>query len=181
MDFKHYLKINAKTLLTHVCAQLIALVVWLFAFVYLSSLSWGKVFVCVFLCCFYAVYMYSCAYKIGEKDTKSYSEHKPYPLKGLTLGIFIVLIGLIFIFIYNIGLGYKNSHYNAYVWCLNLFSVWNFNVSNLIFYPYNMGAWFYVLSFGITIVSLFLGYLAGMYRFEAGYKILSKIVYKKSK
>lgn len=181
MDFKHYLKMNFKVLLSHITAQLIALAIWLLAFVYITSKDWGKVLVCVFLSCFYAVWMYSCAYKIGERDTKSYSEHKPYHLKGFTLCAATVVFGLIFALLYKAGIALEHTNRVAYVVLTDLYSVWNFNLSVFVFFPHNMGILFYVLSFLITIVSVVLGYLAGMYRFEAGYKILTKLVYKSEK
>lgn len=181
MDFKHYLKINLKVLGAHITAQIISVVFWIFAFAFLSTLEWGKYVVSVFFSCFYFVWLYSCAYKVGERDSKSYSEHKPYPLKGVTMTVLVVVLGVTFALLYHVGIANQETNRLMYIVCENLLAFWNFNICAFAFYPHNIGAWFYILSFSLVILAPSVGYAAGIKRLELGYKIMSKLVYKNKK
>ena len=168
-------------LLTHIAVQAMSLAIAFLAFAYLTQYGWGQVFICVFFSCFYAVYMYSKAYKIGEKDSKSYSEHKPYPLKGLALYVLIFIVTLILLAVYFLGLSFQETNRAVYLICLNLFRFWNFNIATVLDAGDSFATLFYVLMFAIPVFSLLFGYIAGMKRFELRARITKAVVYKKQK
>lgn len=181
MNFKHYLVINSKILLTHFIAQLISCVIGLFTFSNIVAYGWGRVVAFVIYTGFYIVSMYSKAYKIGEKDTKSYSENKPYPLKGLTMCVLTILVSSIMVVIYLYASNIKMENGILYSVLVNAFSLWNFNLCPMFDFVNGIGAVWYALAFIIPIASVFLGYLAGMNRYELGYKFFTKLVYKDKK
>lgn len=181
MNIKYYLTINAKILLAHFQAQLISCFIGLFAFSYFISYDWGKLLAFVFYTGFYIVSMYSKAYKIGERETKSYSEHKPYPLKGLAACILTLAVCLISVLLYLFGDALRGENGLLYIILLNIFRFWSFNLSPMFNLAEGIGALWYVLVFLIPTASVFFGYLAGIKRFELGYKFFSKLVYKDKK
>ena len=175
MKIRHYLGINSKIALNHIVCQLISAVIGLFAFSYFYEYTWGKALAGVFYSGFYIVMMYSAAYKIAEKDTKVYSEHKPYALKGLVCCILTVLISLVSILLYIAGVSAGS------VVCINLFKLWNFNFTPFMNAFYGVAPWWHLIILLCPALCVFFGYLAGMHRYELGHKFFTKLVYKDKK
>ena len=179
MKIKHYLGINSKIALNHIVCQLISAVIGLFAFSVFYEKMWGKVLAGVFYSGFYIVRMYSAAYKIGEKDTKVYSEHKPYVLKGLACSVLTVLISLIAILLYKVGV--NSQGYGTKILCINFFKLWNFNFTPFMNVGYGVAPVWYLVVLACPVACVFFGYLAGMKRYELGHKFFTKLVYKDKK
>ncbi len=179
MKIKHYLGINLKIAANHIGCHLISALIGLFAFSLFMEHLWGKVLAGVFYSGFYIVRMYSAAYKIGEKDTKVYSENKPYVLKGLVCSVLLLLISLIVVFLYRMG--FLTESRGTYLLCVNLFELWNFNFTPFMNAAYGVAPVWYAVVLLFPVLCVFFGYLAGMKRYELGHKFFTKLVYKGKK
>lgn len=179
MKIKHYLGINLKIAATHISCHLISAVIGLFAFSLFMGNVWGKVLAGVFYSGFYIVTMYSSAYKIGEKDTKVYSENKPYVLKGLMCSILVFFISLVAVSFYRIG--FLTESRSTYLLCINFFELWNFNFTPFMNAAYGIAPIWYLVVLILPVLCVFFGYLAGMKRYEFGHKFFTKLVYKDKK
>lgn len=168
MKIKHYLKINARMLGAYAAAQGICIAMWFMAFSSFCEHAWGQVMYTVFFSGFLAIWMYSNAYKIGERDTKSYSENKPYALKGFTICIMQTSVSLLLF-----GLSFTGNPV-----LMGLFKLWNYNAVYMIINGGTLKNIAYIMIFALPVLASFFGYLAGMYRYELGYKFFSKLVYK---
>ena len=92
MLFGYYLKLSAKVLFWHLIGQLICMCIGFAAFgLLMLNYRIADVLVAVLMTGGYAVYMYSKLYKLGERDTKSYVQEKPYPAKGLVLSLLLLI------------------------------------------------------------------------------------------
>ncbi len=164
-------------LLEHLIVQVISLVVAVFGLSFFMQYNWGKIFITIMTLCFYVVQMYSRAYKLGEKDSKSYSEHKPYPLKGLAIcGLVFVVTGVAWVF-YKLSIGASDG--GVELAFRLLFRNWNFYIIQLFDFGGKVRALFYVLMLAMPVFSCVLGYIAGMKRFKLMTKFINAIVYKK--
>ena len=87
---KQYLLVPGKILLEEIVAAIMSLL-------FVGSLQaaiehLGLVWYSVFVCLIYLVILYDDIWKEGKKDARSYSVHKPYPLKGLVYGLISMII-----------------------------------------------------------------------------------------
>lgn len=168
--FKYYLKLNFKFLLKHLFWQLVCLAFSLLVFISFIDQVWGQAVASAFFIGFYIISAYSHSYKLGEKDSKSYSEHKPYALKGFTVVIMTLVINLILVLLYFALSGKATELVLEY---------FNFYLVFLLRAEGALKTVSFVLVFLIPALCSFVGYFAGYHRYELGYKMLSKLVYKK--
>ena len=183
---KHYFKICSKMTLLHIGTQIFSLILSLFVFGVMLSAKAGWYFMSFATSVYYAITVYSSAYKIADKDTKSYSEHKPYILKGLVITIPTILITLILTALYDFSFRHVFLDYDVQMKTQfiihNLFMGWDFT-----FEGFRIGAgasisiFYWILCYGLMPIASFLGYFAGMKHYDFGYKFFSAIVYKKEK
>lgn len=178
---KHYIKISLRMLLTHIVVQLCALVIGVSVFMYwLTSTTWGGQLMSVVLSCFYAGFIYRRAWKMGKEDTKSYSAHKPYPIKGLIISTLTLVVTLIIAILRYAGI----SHHDGYSFIMGyIFGGWNFSYINLVYIPTTetVSALGWFLIFGICPFFSFLGYFAGIKNFNITDRVVYPMVYKKDK
>ncbi len=170
--FNHYFKLNINFFLKHLFWQLVCFAFSLFAFAMFIDKVWGQVLASLFFIVYYIISAYCLSYKFGEKDSKSYSEHKPYALKGFTVVIMTLVINLILVLLYFALRGKASELVLEY---------FNFYIVFLLRAEGALKTVSFVLMFLIPALCSFVGYFAGYHRYELGYKMLSKLVYSNEK
>ncbi len=181
---KHYFKLCSKMTLLHIGTQIFSLALCLFVFGVMLNAKAMWYFMSFATSVFYAITVYSSAYKIADKDTKRYSVHKPYIMKGLVITLPTIFITLILTALYDFSFYHEFIDYdvqmNAQFIIHNLFMAWDFT-----FEGFRAGAdgtisvIYWLLSYALMPIASFLGYFAGMKHYDFGYKFFSTIVYKK--
>ena len=131
----------------------------------------------------YAIMIYSCAYKIADKDIKVYSTNKPYIAKGLVIALPTLLITFILTLLYDFTFYHKFTDYDlqmkAQFIIRNLFMGWNFTFEGFrVGLSGNISLFYWILSYAILPIASFLGYWAGMNRYDFSEKFFTKLVYK---
>ena len=180
----HYLKICFKMTYTHIKAQVFCLLLGPMVFFIILGSQTGWYIMDVCLSIVYAIMIYCAAYKIADKDIKSYSKHKAYAAKGLILPAATLILTFVLTLLYDFSFRHQFADYDiqmkVQLILQNLFKGWNFT-----FDAFRTGAngeisiFYFALSYVFIPVFSFLGYLAGMNRYEFGYKFFSALVYKK--
>jgi len=158
------------------------------SFFFFIPLSWiiklegGYFYFSLIICLIYFLSVYTDTWKLASKDLKSYSENKPYFLKGLVMG-FLSEIPDIIILVVALVLANGSKFFISNL----VFIVWNLPFIGFLGLPSvdiikmeTVTSYYYLALFYIPILT-FLGYFAGMKRFTIGEKILPKIVYKQEK
>ena len=181
---KHYLKICSKITLMHLIVQVFAVCLGPLVFMVVLGSSFGWKLMCTALSIAYVVTIYSEAYKIGQRDTKSYSTHKPYAAKGLILPVLTLVISSVLLILYHICFLNTFASFDAQMWYNAIVKLltygWNFTFEGFrIASDGTIHPLYYVLVFGAPVVSCFLGYLLGMKHYELGYQVFSRLVYKR--
>ena len=180
---KHYFKVCFKMTLAHVTVQVFSLALGPLIFYIILGTQLGWYVMSAVLSIAYAMWIYSTAYKIADKDIKSYSAHKPYLAKGLVLSIPTLLITLVLTLLYDFSFYHTFADYNTRMWVelivRNLFYGWNFAFEGFrSAADGTVSLLYWVLCFGMMPLFSFLGYWAGMNRYEFGYQFFSRLVYK---
>lgn len=177
--FGHYLKYSGKIVLWHFIAQVVCLCIGFGAFgAFITKYEIVDQLVSVGMMVGYAMYMYSKVYKIGERDTKSYSEEKPYVMKGVVLSILLLLVNLMLagLYAYSFHAGTLVSKFTAYF----PFRLWSYAQRGFIAAPDgSIAPLFWVLYFCVPLVSCGFGYISGSHRWELGYNFFKGLVYRK--
>lgn len=183
---KHYFNLNVKIMWAHIKAQIFALVLGPIVFYIFLSSKMGWYVMSSAMGIMYAIMLYSEAYRIAQKDIKSYSEHKAYAAKGVLISIMTIFLTFIFTLFYNYSFLHEFADYDTQMKvsliARALFKGWNF-----VFEGFRSGAdnnvtlFYWILIYAFMPLFSFLGYLAGMNRYEFGYKFFSGLVYKKDK
>lgn len=180
---KHYLKVCLKMTSAHVVVQLFSLALGPLVFYIILGSRTGWYIMSAALSVAYVIWVYSTAYKIAGKDIKSYSQHKAYIAKGLVIAVPTLLITLILTLLYDFSFYHQFADYDMQMRfefiVRNVFMGWNFS-----FEGFRSAAdgtvrmLYWVLCYAMMPVFSFLGYWAGMNRYEFGYNFFSKLVYK---
>ena len=189
----HYIKCSGKIILNHIIVQCFAMPVVLFVFGSFL-VSGGKVntgaclAVSLFTSAAYAMSMYSAAYKIGVRDTKSYSEHEPKKYDGVLISLLCAAIGAVmFVLLHWLS---KDAESGFVANLLNLFWV---SIPKTLLYFVSYFWCFFAFGFNISpalhgviiilfpVIFSFLGYIAGMKRIDFGFEFFSRLVFKKKK
>jgi len=181
---KHYLKVCFKMMGTHVITAIFSFMLCPLIFLALLSSRFGWILMSVATSIGYAIMVYSCAYKVADKDIKVYSTNKPYILKGIVLAIPTLLVTLVLTCVYDFTFAHQFADYDLQMKTQlvgrSLFLGWNF-----MFEGFRVGVggavstFYWVLSYALMPIASFLGYWAGMNRYDFGYKFFSAFVYKK--
>lgn len=189
---KHYWDYSSKILLAHLLVQCFAMPIVIFVFGSFLTNSDGGVnnFACFLIgiaCSIgYIINVYSRSYKLGVRDTKSYSEYTPKWYNGFIFSVPAAVLSVISafsvmyfeadtstVFAANLVSVYISKGAPAIVYLITYF--WNFS-----FFGFKLSwAAYFVIAALLPLVSGFFGYFAGMKRFEFGAKFFSKLVYKK--
>lgn len=177
--FGYYLKTSSKALLWHVTAQFLCFCIGFIPFGALAAkYRIVDILVSVGMTAGYALFMYSKFYKVGERDTKSYAEEKPYALKGAVLSVLLLLVSLLLAVLYN-------ASFSANSWLVKFagfFPMRFWGYAYLAFIKAADGSvapLFWALYFGVPFASSAFGYFSGMHRWELGYSFFKNLVYKK--
>lgn len=183
---KHYFKVCFKMTFAHLTVQVFSLALGPLIFYVILGTQLGWYVMSAVLSVAYAMWIYSTAYKIADKDIKSYSAHKPYLAKGLVLPIPTLLITFVLTLLYDFSFYHTFADYNTRMWVelivRNLFYGWNFAFEGFrSAADGTVSLLYWVLCFGMMPVFSFLGYWAGMNRYEFGYQFFSRLVYKDEK
>lgn len=182
----HYLKVCFKMTYAHIKAQLFCLLLGPMVFYIILGSQTGWYIMDIVLSAVYAIMIYSAAYKIADKDIKSYSKHKAYAAKGIVLPVATLAITLVLTFLYDFSFKHVFADYDtqmkAQLVLQSLFKGWNFTFDAFrIGQNGTVSLLYWILSYVFMPVFSFFGYWAGMNRYEFGYKFFSKLVYKKEK
>lgn len=182
--FKHYLKVCSKMVSTHILSEFFMIFACPIIFAFMLNSKAGWYFMDIAMTIAYTVMIYSAAYKIADKDIKAYSEHKPYIAKGLVIALPIIMITFILTLLYDYTFYHQFADYDIEMRMRfiihNIFRGWNFT-----FEAFRVGAngeisvFYWILSYMLAPLASFCGYLAGMNRYELGYNIMSRLVYKR--
>lgn len=177
--FGYYLKTSLKVVLWHLIAQVFCLCIGFGAFgAFTTKYKTVDIIVSVCLTAGYAMYMYSKVYKVGERDTKSYAEEKPYFMKGAVLCVLLSLVSLLLAALYAYS-------FSAPTLFLKFSTFFPFRLWGYSYVGFMKGAdgaitpLFWVLYFGVPLVSSMFGYISGSHRWEIGYNFFKNMVYRK--
>lgn len=183
---KHYSKVCFKMTGAHVITQVFSLALGPLVFYIILGNQIGWYVMSAVLSVSYAMMIYSTAYKIADKDIKSYSQHKAYRAKGLLLPVPTLLLTLIMTLLYDFSFYHEFADYDLQMklefFVRNLFIGWDFTFEGFrTAADGSISIFYWLLSFLMMPVFSFLGYWAGMNRYEFGYQFFSRLVYKKEK
>ena len=177
--FGYYLKTSAKVLLWHIIAQFLCFCIGFIPFGAIAAkYRIVEVLVSVGMTVGYAMYMYSKFYKVGERDTKSFAEEKPYVMKGAVLCILLLLVSLLLAIIYD-------ASFSANSWLMKFVGFFPFRFWGYAYIAFikaadgSVAPLYWVLYFGVSLLSCAGGYISGMHRWELGYNFFKNLVYKK--
>ena len=175
----YYLKISSKALLWHMIAQALCFCIGFIPFGALAAkYRIVDVLVSVGMIAGYAVYMYSKFYKVGERDTKSYAEEKPYLMKGAVLCVLLMVVSVLLAILYG-------ASFSANSWLMKFagffpFRFWGYScIAFLKAADGSVSTLYWALYFGMPLLSSTFGYISGMHRWELGYNFFKNLVYKK--
>lgn len=184
--FKHYLKVCSKMIYAHIIAQVFSLSLGPLIFYIVLGSRAGWYVMSAALSIAYAIWIYSSAYKIADKDIKSYSKHRAYIAKGVVISLPTLLITFALTLLYAYSYSFEFANYDlqmkAEFVIRSLFLGWNFAFEG--FRSASDGTvsmLYWILCYAMMPVFSFLGYWAGMNRYEFGYNFFSGLVYKTPK
>ncbi len=177
--FMYYLKYSCKAVLWHLIAQLICVCFGIGVFLlFTANYRIAEILVGISLTGFYAVYMYSKMYKVGERDTKSYAEEKPYWYKGAVLSVLLLMLNLLLAWLYNASFhaGTILNHLLLYF----PFKLWGYSYAGFMLAPDgSISNFYWVLYYLVPFLSCTFGYISGMHRWEIGYHFFKNLVFRK--
>ena len=178
---KYYLKLSAKVNWWHLLGQAMFMAIGFVAFgLLMANYRIAEILASIFMTGGYVIYMYSKLYKVGERDTKSYVQEKPYMCKGIVLYIGLFFISLLFAVLYKAS--FSTNTLLAYFLGYFPFRIWGYTYIG--FMKTAGGAisvFYWILYFGVPLVSCAVGYYAGMRRWDLGYHFFKNFAYKKKK
>lgn len=184
IKLKHYINVSLKMLWAHVKAQLFSVALGpLVFFIWLTSQTgWQMMGIATGI--FYVITVYSAAYKIADKDIKSYSQNKPYTLKGVVISLLTLACTGIFALLYHLSYIVDLSFLRIGA-ILELvlrygFRWWGFAFEGFRIAPDGSISVIYWLLLFLTMpIASFFGYFCGMKKIELSYMFFSRLVYKK--
>ncbi len=177
--FGHYLKLSGKVIWWHFVGQAICMAVGFISFgLLMLNFRIAEIFASVLMTGGYAIFMYSKLYKVGERDTKSYSEAKPYPCKGIVLYIGVLLVGVLLALLYDASFTAPTFATKILLFCP--FRVWGYSyIAFLKAADLSISVWFWILYFAVPLCSCAIGYYGGMRRWDLGYVFFKNMVFRK--
>lgn len=181
---KHYLDISLKMMWAHVKAQLYSVVFGPLVFYVLLAIQTGWYIMSVATSILYIITVYSAAYKIAEKDIKSYSTHKPYMLKGVVITLLTLAMTLLLSLLYHLSYSLSLANFSLEMG-LKLILQFGFQWWGYSFIGFRAAAdgtisvVYWLLMYLVMPIASFLGYWAGTKRFEFSHTFFSWLVYKK--
>lgn len=181
---KHYLTVSLKMMWAHAKSQIFSLVLGPLVFYILLSSQTGWYLMSAATSIFYIVTVYSAAYKIGGKDIKSYSEHKPYLLKGVVITLLTLASTFVFSLLYSLSYSISLPNFN-FEMVLKLVIQFGFIWWGCAFEGFRVAAdgsisiVYWLCMYLVMPAASFFGYWAGIKRFELSHTFFSWLVYKK--
>lgn len=184
---RYYLGLTFKMTLRHIIVQICSLLIGPLVFgPILWTNWWGWVLMSCVLIPIYAGLIYSHAWKVAKKESKSYSTHPPRWWHGLVLPASTVVISIIITLLWLGTTIRLFPDYGAQMWynsvAKSLFYIWNLVFAGLIVEGSDV-RWiiYWVLVYGLCPIASLLGYLAGMYNVEIREQYLFPLLYGKQK
>lgn len=183
---KHYIEIFLKMLWAHAKSQIMALILAPTVFLMILSSRTGQYIMSIAFSIMYGIFIYSDAYNIAKSDIKSYSQHKPYIAKGIVMVLPLLAVTAVLLWFYNYSYTHVFADYDTQM-KVSLAAKLMFRGWNFVFDGFRAAAdlsisYFYTaLIFMFMPLFSFLGYWAGINKYEFGYKFFNGLVYKKEK
>ncbi len=181
---KHYLTVSLKMMWAHAKAQIFSVILGPLVFYILLSSQTGWYLMSIATSIFYVITVYSAAYKIGGKDIKSYSEHKPYMLKGVVITLLTLAATFVLSLLYSLSYSLSLPNFTIEMG-LKLVLQLGFTWWGYAFEGFraasdgNISVIYWLLAYLVMPTASFFGYWAGIKQFELSHTFFSWLVYKK--
>jgi len=180
------LKQSFNIIKTHALISFVAFLLGILIFPSAITNSFGKIIFSVIATIVYILSIYNSAYEIYSRDNKSYTQESPFKLKGLLMGVPLLILTIIIYTLYFFSWRFMTIDgiiVGASGWINNfLFLIWSFPFTGFINLANGtMNLYGYVIVALIPLISSFLGYFAGFYGFDLNAKINQLIYEKKNK
>lgn len=170
---------------THITIALVTFLFGMLIFAGVITHSVGSKIFSLITTIMYFFGIYNASFEIAVRDKKSYTDEKPYPLKGLVLPVLLFIVSIVLYLLYLMA--WKLMTINGALFSpagiINnfLFIIWSFPFNGFIHLADGVMTWYgYIIVAVVPFIASFCGYLAGYKGFDL-YGKFTNLIYEKKK